>query len=105
MNLYTSTPHRERREPININERPVPKVKSQVLYLASLSRGDDNLPPRYNLVTTIQKHNQKLYVLQHGTTFYLSDEFLADDGIANILFSSHSLRRATKYGNQLVGNQ
>lgn len=93
MNLYT--PRRE-----NVESRP---INSHTIYLATLEKETPGIDLTFKLITTLTNGKKKLYVLAHAGKYYLSNNFILGEGIANILYSSVSSKRTIKYGNQLLG--
>ena len=93
MNLYTPIKH--------IGEK-LRHVNSHTVYLALLAKENPNINTDFNLVTTIQNDGKKLYVLANAGYYYLSDNFILGEGIANILYSTKNSARAIKYGRQLL---
>jgi len=95
MNLYT--PRRKQ----EVQTHP---VSSYRLYLSSLKKETPGINPELKFITSIsnEKENRTLYVLSANGLYYLSDSFIINEGMANILYSSSNIRRVINYGNQLI---
>jgi hypothetical protein len=97
MNLYT--PRRKQ----EVQTHP---VSSYRLYLSSLKKETPGINPELKFITSIsnEKENRTLYVLSANGLYYLSDSFIINEGMANILYSSSNIRRVIRYGQTLLSS-